>query len=34
MECFVGGMIRDKLALNVLMLIWPLPGVKAWQAGG
>ena len=34
MEVFVGWMIRDNLALNVLMLLWPLPGVKAWQAGG
>lgn len=33
MEIFVGWMIRDNLALNVLMLLWPLPGVKAWQAG-
>jgi hypothetical protein len=34
MEVFVGWMIRDNLTLNVLMLLWPLPGVKAWQAGG
>jgi hypothetical protein len=34
MELFVGWMIRDNLALNVLMLLWPLESVKAWQAGG
>ena len=34
MELFAGWMIRDNLTLNVLMLLWPLPGVKAWQAGG
>lgn len=26
-------LIRDGLALNVLMLLWPLPGVAEWQAG-
>jgi hypothetical protein len=25
--------IRDSLALNVLMLLWPLPAVKNWQLG-
>jgi hypothetical protein len=34
LELFVGWMIRDNLALNVLMLLWPLASVKAWQGGG
>jgi Protein of unknown function (DUF2585) len=32
-EVFVGWMIRDNLALNVLMLTAPLESVKEWQAG-
>ncbi len=34
LELFTGWMIRDNLTLNVIMLLWPLEAIKAWQTGG
>jgi hypothetical protein len=33
MELFTGYMIRDNLTLNVIMLVYPLDFIKAWQSG-
>jgi len=34
LELFVGYWIRDNLALNIIMLLWPLDTIREWQGSG
>ena len=33
MEAGVAWAIRDNLTLNIIMLVWPMDWIKAWQSG-
>ena len=34
LEIFLAIAIRDNLFLNIIMLVWPLDAIKAWQSAG
>lgn len=34
LEVFLAVTIRDNLLLNIIMLVWPMDAIKAWQAAG